>query len=130
MPFFEPDDAGPMPETRRARIWEKPGHAEAVEEMIADGDAWPELFRRRPVRGAWKDARAGKGHQHWEAVFNRIVWREGFEEHLRELARAATAEPAARAPHPSLTPPSSVIVQCGLWATSHGWPSGSRNAEL
>ena len=98
--------------------------------MIAGGKAWPELFRRRPVRKAWKEARAGKGHEHWEAVFNRIVWREGFEEHLRELARAATAEPAARAPHPSLTPPSSVIVQCGLWATSHGWPSGSMNAEL
>jgi hypothetical protein len=56
--------------------------------------AWPELFRRRPVRKAWKDARKGKGHQHWEAVFNRIVWREGFEEHLRELGRAA-GEPAA-----------------------------------
>ncbi len=94
VPFFEPNDAGPLPEIRRARIWEKPGHAETVEEMIEDGKAWPELFRRRPVRKAWKDARKGKGHQHWEAVFNRIVWREGFEEHLRELARAA-GEPAA-----------------------------------
>jgi hypothetical protein len=94
VPFFEPDDAGPLPEIRRARIWEKPGHAEVVEEMIADGKAWPQLFRRRPVRGAWTDARKGKGHQHWEAIFNRIVWREGFEEHLRELGRAATAEPA------------------------------------
>jgi hypothetical protein len=94
VPFFEPDDAGPLPEIRRARIWEKPGHAEAVEEMIAGGKAWPQLFRRRPVRGAWKDAPKGKGHQHWEAIFNRIVWREGFEEHLRELGRAATAEPA------------------------------------
>ncbi len=93
MPHVEPDDAGPAPETRRARIWERPGDAEAVEEMIADGKAWPELFRRRPVRKAWKEARAGKGHEHWEAVFNRIAWREGFEEHLRELARAATAEP-------------------------------------
>ena len=94
VPFFEPNDAGPLPEIRRARIWEKPGHAETVEEMIEDGKAWPKLFRRRPVRKAWKDARKGKGHQHWEAVFNRIVWREGYEEHLRELARAA-GEPAA-----------------------------------
>jgi hypothetical protein len=94
VPFFEPDEAGPLPEIRRARIWEKPGHAEVVEEMIEDGKAWPELFRRRQVRGAWKDARTGKGHQHWEAIFNRIVWREGFEDHLRELGRAATAEPA------------------------------------
>ncbi len=94
VPFFEPNDAGPLPEIRRARIWEKPGHAETVEEMLEDGKAWPELFRRRAVRKAWKDARKGKGHQHWEAVFNRIVWREGFEEHLRELARSATAGPA------------------------------------
>src|SRR5919197_5585963 len=70
VPFFEPDAAGPLPEIRRARIWEKAGHAETVEEIIHEGKAWPELFRRRPVRGAWKDARQGKGHQHWEAVFN------------------------------------------------------------
>ena len=49
-----------------------------------------ELFRRRAVRKAWKAARKGRGHQHWEAVFNRIVWREGFEGHLAELGRAAT----------------------------------------
>ena len=43
---------------------------------------------------------------------------------------ASGAGPVGRAPHPSLTPPSSVTVQCGLWATSHGWPSGSMNTEL
>ena len=68
--------------------------------MIADGKAWPELFRRRPVRKAWKEARAGKGDERWEAVFDRIAWREGFEEHLRELARAATAEPREPSPQP------------------------------
>jgi hypothetical protein len=51
------------------------------------------LSLSRLSTGAWKDARHAKAHQHWEAVFNRIVWREGFEEHLCELARAATAEP-------------------------------------
>ena len=116
VPFFDSDEAAPQPETRRARIWEKPGHAETVEEMIADGKAWPQLFRRRPVRGAWKDARAGKAHHHWEAVFNRIVWREGFEEHLRELGRAATPSPPAGL-EPERRPR---CRQCGLWATSHG----------
>jgi hypothetical protein len=90
VPFFEPDDAGPLPQIHRARIWEKPGHAETVEEMIETGRAWRALFRRRAVRKAWSEAREGKGHQHWEAVFNRIVWREGFEDHLAELARSAT----------------------------------------
>jgi hypothetical protein len=94
VPFDEPADAGPPPEAGRAPIWEKPGDAEAAEEMIADGKAWPALFRRRAVRGAWKDARRGKGDERWEPVFDRIVWRQGFEEHLRELARAATAEPS------------------------------------
>ena len=28
------------------------------------------------------------------------------------------------------TPPSSVSVQCGLWATSQGWPSGSTKTPL
>ncbi len=90
VPFYEPNGAGPLPETTRARIWEKPGHAEALEEMIETGKAWPKLFRRRQVQKAWKDAREGEAHQHWEAVFNRIVWREGFEDHLAELARAAS----------------------------------------
>jgi hypothetical protein len=48
----------------------------------------------RCCNAAGSSCAGGKGHQHWEAIFNRIVWREGFEEHLRELARAATAEPA------------------------------------
>jgi hypothetical protein len=90
VPFYEPNGADPAPETQRARIWEKPGHAEALEEMIETGKAWPKLFRRRQVKKAWKDAREGKAHPHWEAVFNRIVWREGFEDHLEALTRAAT----------------------------------------
>ena len=95
VPFFEPEEEGAAAETTRARIWEKPRHAEALGEMIADGKAWPKLFRRRATRRAWKDALKGKGHPHWEAVFNRIAWREGFEGHLAELARAASAkEPA------------------------------------
>ena len=42
----------------------------------------------------WRRARAGKGHRHYEGVFEQIVWRVGFESHLRELARAAR-EPVA-----------------------------------
>jgi hypothetical protein len=91
VPFFEPDASDPAADTTRARLWEKPRHAEAVDEMLADGKAWPKLFRRRPTRRAWKDARKGKGHPHWEAVFARIAWRETFEDHLAALARAAAS---------------------------------------
>ena len=31
---------------------------------------------------------------------------------------------------PSRTPPSGVSVQCGLWAISQGWPSGSMTTAL
>jgi hypothetical protein len=91
VPFFEPDYSDPGQDTTRARIWEKPGHAEALEEMISAGKAWPKLFRRRATRKAWKDARKGKGHPHWEAVFARIAWREVFADHLAELARAGAS---------------------------------------
>jgi len=43
---------------------------------------------------------------------------------------ASGAGPAGERVTPSLTPPSSVTVQCGLWATSQGWPSGSTKTEL
>ncbi|HYX78913.1 MAG TPA: hypothetical protein VE727_06095 [Solirubrobacterales bacterium] len=95
VPFFEPNDAGPLPEILPARIWEKPGHAAAVDELVHEGRVWPELFRRREVRRMWSRARKGSGHQHWEGIFNRIVWRECFDEHVRELARSASAHPAS-----------------------------------
>ena len=40
-------------------------------------------------------------------------------------SRPAAAQPAEAGG--SSTDPSSVTVQKGLWATSHGWPSGSTN---
>jgi hypothetical protein len=36
-----------------------------------------------------EEARAGKGHRHYEGGFEQVVWRVGFESHLAELARAA-----------------------------------------
>jgi len=43
---------------------------------------------------------------------------------------ATLGRPRRRAPQASLTPPSAVSVQWGLWAISHACPSGSTNAEL
>src|SRR5262249_30298904 len=53
---------------------------------------------------------------------------------LRVAERPAQERQVALAPgleadaHPRLTDPSSAIVQYGLCATSHAWPSGSANA--
>ena len=49
------------------------------------------MFDRRRVRKMWKQARKGKGHRHFETIFNRVVWRQAYEEHLRTLAKAAGA---------------------------------------
>ena len=90
VPFLAPEDADRLPTVHRQRIWEKPGHAEAVAEMLAtEAGGWGEIFQPKAVRRMWRKARAGKGHRHYEGVFEQIVWRVGFESHLRELARAA-----------------------------------------
>jgi hypothetical protein len=90
VPFLKAEDAGRLPTVHRARIWEKPGHAEAVGEMLATEDGgWAEIFQPQVVRRMWRKARAGKGHRHYEGVFEQVVWRVGFEDHLDKLARAA-----------------------------------------
>ena len=55
---------------------------------------------------------------------------EGSEEiQMRKVGQRAVRLRALMEPilsrRCSRTVPSSAMVQCGLWATSHGWPSGS-----
>ena len=45
--------------------------------------------------------------------------RAGFWQSVGRAGAAWHGQPA------SVTEPSSSMVQLGLWATSHGWPSGS-----
>ena len=95
VPFLGSEDADRLPTVHRQRIWEKPGHAEAVGEMLATEEGgWGEIFQPKAVRRMWRKAQAGKGHRHYEGVFEQIAWRVGFESHLRDLARAAR-EPVA-----------------------------------
>jgi hypothetical protein len=90
VPFLRPEDTARLPTVHRARIWEKPGHADAVGEMLGSEDGgWAEIFQAELVRRMWRKALAGKGHRHYEGVFEQVVWRVGFEDHLDELARAA-----------------------------------------
>jgi hypothetical protein len=90
VPFFT-GVSGPMPEIRRRRIWERPGEAAAVEEMIASERAWPEMLRADAIRPMWDEVRAGGGSRDWEHVFDRLAWRVTFEDHLRTLAERAAA---------------------------------------
>jgi hypothetical protein len=86
-PWFEPSSG--TPDTKRARIWDKPGHREELGRIIDGDESWHGLFDAAEVKAAWRHALAGSVHQHWESVFTRIVWRTTFERHAARLDAAA-----------------------------------------
>ena len=88
LPWFERSlDA---PDTKRTRIWDKPGHREELGEIIERDESWHALFDAAEVKAAWEDAQLGVAHQHWESVFTRVIWRATFERHAAQLDRAAS----------------------------------------
>jgi hypothetical protein len=91
VPFFRSEGDEEMPELHRRRIWERPGDAATVEEMIAAKSGWPEILDPARIEAMWAEVRSGSGSADYEHVFYRVVWRAGYEEHLRTLGEAATA---------------------------------------
>lgn len=89
VPFYAEPKRNAMPTVRRARIWEKPAHAGALDEIIRKGSSWPAIFRKRRVKKMWREIGKDQGHHHYEGVFDRIVWRETYDQHLATLADAA-----------------------------------------
>lgn len=77
-------------EEKRTMIWEG-SDGEDLEEMIAAEGAWTELYRPDRVREIWQQARSGSPDPHFQDVFEGIVYREAFSDHLRTLARGARA---------------------------------------
>jgi hypothetical protein len=88
--FFSGGDEDAMPEVTRRRIWEREREAAVVEELIAGGGSWTELFDPERIRAMWAEVRRGEGSADYEHVFDRIVWRAAFETHLERLAAGAT----------------------------------------
>lgn len=88
IPFFAAE-GGRMRPMNRSRIWEKGDHAEELERMLDRSDLWEHAFDQGRVNAMWTEARAGRGHSHFESIFMRIAWRVQFEEHLETLAAAA-----------------------------------------
>jgi hypothetical protein len=85
IPFFH-GGGGRMRPMKRPRIWDKPRHAEEMEEMLASPELWSDAFDPDRIQAMWREARAGEGHSHYEAAFMRIAWRVCFVEHTRRLA--------------------------------------------
>lgn len=86
--FFR-SDSEEMPEIKRARIWERPSEAAIVAEMIAAKGPWTEMLDPRRIEEMWREVGAGQGSADYEHVFYRLVWRAGFDEHLKALGDAA-----------------------------------------
>ena len=87
--FLDTHDKPDLPDRRPRLHLGQAGHAEAVDEIISAGGSWTEIFAPRKVRKMWKQARKGKGHRHFEPIFNRVAWRDAYDEHLATLGRAA-----------------------------------------
>jgi hypothetical protein len=85
IPFFH-GGGGRMRPMRRQRIWERPRHAEDMEEMIASPELWSDAFEPDRIQAMWREAKAGEGHSHYEAAFMRIAWRVCFARHAESLA--------------------------------------------
>jgi hypothetical protein len=90
IPFFH-GGGGRMRPMKRPRIWEKPRHADEMEEMIASPELWGEVFDPSRVQEMWRKAKTGEGHSHYEATFMRIAWRVCFVEHMRRLGSRSTS---------------------------------------
>jgi hypothetical protein len=89
IPFYRAD-GGRLPTIKRRRIWEG-DDGDEMAEMLSDADLWADLFDVRRVRKLWKLARGGKGHKHYEHVFERIACRVAFEDYRALIAHRINA---------------------------------------
>lgn len=81
-------DSGTMPAIKRRRIWERPDEAAEMEEILASPESWSDVFDVARIRDMWTEVRSGGGSSDYEHVFDRIVWKVGYGDHLAELRRA------------------------------------------
>jgi hypothetical protein len=89
-PFFEAPKSK-TPQIRRDRLWEMERDVPVVEEILAAGGPWTEIYQANEAKAAWRKLRAGEGSAKREAIFEGIVYRHTFDEHLRRLNQAARA---------------------------------------
>lgn len=91
IPFHKRDQPSQMPSINRPRIWET--DVETLGEMIGEESAWGDLFDADRVRTMFAEVQAGGGHSHYEQLFERLVWRVSYEDHLALLGRRGVEDP-------------------------------------
>lgn len=89
--FSQADSDADLPEINRQRIWEKEPDASEVGEILATEGSWADAYDPKRVREMWTEVRSGEGSADYEHVFDRIVWRAAFDEHVDRLRAAASA---------------------------------------
>ena len=77
-------------------IWEGSDGDELEATIAADG-AWSSIYDGDRVREIWASSRAGQADAHFQDVFEGIIYREAFEDHLALLAAEAAVGPPLRA---------------------------------
>jgi hypothetical protein len=76
--------------SKRERLWQVEADAAVVEEVLAAGGPWAELYDRDEAVREWRALRSGEGNRKAEALFEGIVYRASFDDHLERLAKSAT----------------------------------------
>jgi hypothetical protein len=84
---------GPRPKLRRRRLWEAEDDARVLEEIIAGGGWWTELFRRERIAEMWAEARSGGGFADWETVFERLAFCAAFDAYRATIDQRAELGP-------------------------------------
>ena len=77
--------------SKRERVWEVEADATVVESILAAGGPWTELWDRDVALREWQALRAGEGNRKAETLFEGIVYRATFDQHLERLGRSARA---------------------------------------
>lgn len=65
----------------RLRIWQDAAAGE-VDELLADETAWGDVFDTETVRNLWETAKGEGLPNRFEAIFQRVLWRRIFEDHM------------------------------------------------
>jgi hypothetical protein len=89
VPFFKasPKDVDERTQKKK-RIWQT-GDMDLVEDILAQPSLWGDVFVEKDVLELWNQAKTIGIPNSKEALFQRVIWRAVYEEHVEGLRRSA-----------------------------------------